>query len=191
MFIHNPEADAALRGATELRSEGLLNDAIEQLIHFERLAAAGKVDYTVASFLRLPMYLQEAGRRDEAWEKFYKLLKHGYPNRSKIADIWLFERSTIYDKMRLFLQRDGNNLLAVHFGILSYAHSLSALRAQSRGQELEASQAPEKMAALVDRLLRKAKRTDLHGATLECLMAFIQRGYNLGFIEAESAKLFS
>ena len=66
------------------------------------------------------MYLQEAGRRDEAWGEFNAMLAGHYPLDMRdpaFAPLW---QSQIYDKMRLFLQREKKNDKAVSFGILSY-----------------------------------------------------------------------
>jgi hypothetical protein len=137
------------------------------------------------------MYLQVAGRREEAWEQFYKLLKEGYPKQLLDDDVRLAQKSAIYDKMRLFLQRDKNPLLAVHFGILSYAAWLAALFKQSRIDELLKEQSPENMRLKLDSLLAKAKRPDLQKPLNEALLQFIQLGYDLKLIEAESHRLIA
>ena len=188
-FANNPKADAALRRATELKQAGRINEAIEELGNFHLHAEAGNASYPVESFLRLPMYLQAAGRREEAWEQFYKLLKEGYPKQLTDAGVRLAEKSAIYDKMRLFLQRDKNPLLAAHFGVLCYAAWLAALFKQSRMDELVKEQSPEKMRLKLGSLLAKAKRFDLQEFLVNALLQFIQRGYDLKFIEAESRRL--
>ena len=188
-FATNPKADAALRRATELKQAGRISEAIEELINFQRHAKAGNVLYPVESYLRLPMYLQAAGRRDEAWEQFYQLLKEGYPKQLPNEGVRLAEKSAIYDKMRLFLQRDKNPLLAVHFGVLCYASWLAALFKQSRLDELVKEQSPEKMQLKLDGLLAKAKRPDLRESLNDALLQFIQLGYDLNFIDAESQRL--
>src|ERR1035438_1581708 len=188
-FPSNPKADAALRRATELRSAGRINEAIAELASFHRHAEDGSVSYPVESFLRLPMYLQLAGRREEAWDQFYKLLKEGYPKQPPDAGVRMAQKSAIYDKMRLFLQRDKNPLLAVHFGILSYAAWLAALFKQSRIDELLKEQSPKNMRLKLDSLLAKAKRPDLQESLNDALLQFIQLGYDLKFIEAESHRL--
>ena len=190
-FASNPKADAALRQATELKQAGRINEAIKELENFHHCAEAGNAIYSVESFLRLPMYLQAAGRREEAWEQFYKLLKDGYPKQLPDAGVRLAEKSAVYDKMRLFLQRDKNSLLAVHFGVLCYAAWLAALFKQSRKEELIKEQSPKKMLLKIDGLLAKAKRPDLRETLNNALLQFIQLGYDLKFIEAESHRLVS
>jgi len=191
MFEKNDDASASLRLATELKNSGKLNEAVTELGKFQRLVASGKVAYPVACFLRLPMYLQVAGRRDEAWAEFYRLLKHGYPNRLNDAGVWLYEKSEIYGKMRLFLERDGNAFLAVHFAIMSYGHELAALSAQKRREDLAKCAAPENAALLLASLLRKAKRPDFQETGEQILAEFIRRRYDLDFLESESGRLFA
>ena len=188
-FAANPKADAALRRATEFKRTGRISEAIEELIDFQRHAKAGNALYPVESYLRLPMYLQAAGRREEAWEQFYQLLKEGYPKQLPDEGVRLAEKSAIYDKMRLFLQRDKNALLAVHFGILCYASWLAALFKQSRFDELVKAQSPETMRLKLDALLAKAKRPDLREPLNNALLQFIQLGYDLNFLDAESQRL--
>lgn len=189
IFPRNPQADAALKRATELKNENI-NQAIEQLRGFQIHAASGQVIYPVECFLRLPLYLQTAGRRDEAWEEFYQLLKNGCPNEPADLDIRLISKSTIYDKMRLFLQRDKNHLLAVHFGVLSYASWLAALFHQSgRRDELIKAQSPENMRSVFEKLLSKAGRPEWNESLVSAMRQFIQLGYLMEFIEKESRKI--
>lgn len=68
-------------------------------------------DHGIQVFLRLPCYLQQAGKPDEAWRQFNHLLTNGYPNMQKDERHWLQMKSVVYDKMRLFLQREKKNLL--------------------------------------------------------------------------------
>src|ERR1700677_249632 len=101
--IHSSKDDAStvLKLATSLKNSGRIDDAVSELRRFSLLVAQGKTIFPIDCFLRLPLYLQEAGRRDEAWEEFYKLIKHGYPNRMDDDGVWLYEKGLIYDKMRL------------------------------------------------------------------------------------------
>lgn len=120
-FPANPAADEALKRASLLKKQGDIHSAVDEIKAFRKYAAQGNVNYTMRSFLRLPLYLQAAQRREEAWEEFYHLLENGYPNQAPDeANLWT-ERSEVYDKMRLFLQRDQQVQLSFYFHILSMA----------------------------------------------------------------------
>ena len=109
-----------LKQATAKKKSGDLDAAILLLREaYVEIAQTGAIEKP-ATFLRLPMYLQEAGRRDEAWGEFNAMLAGHYPLDMRdpaFAPLW---QSQIYDKMRLFLQREKKNDKAVSFGILSY-----------------------------------------------------------------------
>ncbi|MBU1339480.1 MAG: hypothetical protein KKD56_10475, partial [Acidobacteria bacterium] len=49
--------------------------------------------------LRLPMYLQLAGRNDEAWDEL---------NRLNVQYVDQFSQPVIANQMRVFLQKEGN-----------------------------------------------------------------------------------
>lgn len=123
-FPRNRKAEVSLKRATAFKNAGKLPEAIDELRAFRRHAEKGKVSFPVESYLRLPLYLQSAGRREEAWKEFYRLLEEGYPNQINVEGCIWAERSTVYDKMRLFLQRDEQPRLAFYFGTLSLASSL-------------------------------------------------------------------
>ena len=96
-----------------------LREAYTQIAHTD-------VDYTVATFLRLPMYLQKASRRDEAWREFNRLLTDGYPNMPEGDTNWCYMESAVYDKMRLFLQREKRLVESVRYGVLSLISNIRA-----------------------------------------------------------------
>ena len=60
------------------------------------------------NYLRLPAYLQLAGRNDEAWRWFNKLTCGELPYREQSNELAfrLDWRSLVSDKMRLFLERE-------------------------------------------------------------------------------------
>ncbi|WP_329007129.1 hypothetical protein [Pseudomonas aeruginosa] len=73
----SPEKEEAARlgrEATALKSSGNLGGAIRCLQEVKRLMGSNPRGYTAQQWLRLPLYLQEAGRFDEAMEEFQELL---------------------------------------------------------------------------------------------------------------------
>src|SRR5262245_45794184 len=100
--------DALLRAATAKKDEGQIDTAIQLLRQAYQLIALSSIQYPVETFLRLPLYLQRAGKADEAWAELNKLLTNGYPNQPASQQLLPMDHYVIYDKMRLFLQREGN-----------------------------------------------------------------------------------
>jgi hypothetical protein len=76
-----------LREATAKKKGGDMEGATKLLR--EAYVAISKVStiYSIDTFLRLPLYLQEAGRSDEAWREFNRLLTEGYPNQIESASL--------------------------------------------------------------------------------------------------------
>lgn len=89
-----------LKKATSLKNSGDIESAIKEL---EKLfSLSDPYDYNgvpMSSYLRYPMYLDSAGRHDEAWREFNKLIEIA------IARSGIVELSEIYDKMRLVCYR--------------------------------------------------------------------------------------
>lgn len=84
-------------------------------------------DQGIDIFLRLPRYLQEGGRADEGWREFNHLLTGGYPNMPHGDHAWHCMESAVYDKMRLFLQREKRFTEAVTLGVLSVIYDIKAM----------------------------------------------------------------
>jgi tetratricopeptide (TPR) repeat protein len=95
-----------LKQATARKQAGDLDRAVELLREAYKQIEQGNIGYPVDTFLRLPLYLQQAGRTDEAWQEFNLLLKRAQANEISSPEVAPMECSTIYDKMRLFLQRE-------------------------------------------------------------------------------------
>lgn len=121
-------------------------------------AAQTNVDFGIHVFLRLPRYLQEAGRPDEAWHEFNELLASGYPNMSTGDALWHFTESAVYDKMRLFLQREKRPSAAVIFGVKSVVWDLKAsLLNDYTSNKADTLRDPARLKAELSKLLRRAK----------------------------------
>ncbi len=92
----------------------------------EQAALSGR-DFGIDVFLRLPRYLQECGRSDEGWREFNNLLTTGYPNMPEGDRNQYYREAAIYDKMRLFLQREKRFATAVTFGAKSIIRYIRAM----------------------------------------------------------------
>ncbi|MBY0525631.1 MAG: hypothetical protein K2R98_19655 [Gemmataceae bacterium] len=131
------KADELLEQAGFRKDAGDLDDAIALLR--EAFAAVGqaKAMFPVETFLRLPMYLHQAGKKKEAWEEFHHLLFKGYPNQSRNVGFLALDRAKIFDKMRLFLEHEGQAQLAAVFGVFSLVCKGINLYREERRRELK------------------------------------------------------
>lgn len=97
--------------ASQLKDSDI-NAAIACLAEAQVIRPTVSCQYPILEYLRLPVFLQQAGRMAEAEEEFKKLLN-------------LFncghEHAKIYDKMRLTYQREKWFDEAIKFGVMSLA----------------------------------------------------------------------
>lgn len=100
--------------ATKQKKKGDLEGAIETLRKAYKINEANNEGIGNTAFLQLPMYLQAAGKNDEGWNEFNKLLLDGWSADTSLDFYY------IYDKMRLFLQREQRAIEAVPYGVISY-----------------------------------------------------------------------
>ncbi|MBW2673819.1 MAG: hypothetical protein JRD89_10465 [Deltaproteobacteria bacterium] len=147
-----------LKLATSQKREGNLDQAIESLRAAYAEIAKGQTTYTVDTYLRLPLYLQAAGRNDEAWSEFNRLLNDGYPNQLSDFSVQTMEHSEIYNKMRLFLQREGKNDKAVVIGVLSSLARARGLHLQRRKKEYSQFISNSEFESTLTPLLKKAHK---------------------------------
>ena len=126
-----------LKKATSAKKSGNFEEAISLLRKAYKAISKNKLDYGVKPFLRLPLLLQEAGRPEEAWDEFHRLLTKGYPNQSKDPQLVPMNHSEIYDKIRLFLQKEERNDEAIKYGIFSHLSWASGLYLQKRRDEFK------------------------------------------------------
>ncbi len=163
----NPEE--LFKKATNQKKDGDINSAIETLrTAYKQLEKQG-IEYPIKTYLRLPLYLQEAGRNDEAWGEFNKLISKQHDPFMKSMN-----HSIIYDKMRLFLEREGKKLLATRFDILSFVTLALAYKEQDRIEEFKQFQNQEDTNDYIKKILKKIKRSDLEEDLYKTISDFIQ-----------------
>ena len=151
------ESYQLLKDATALKKAGDLEAAISKLREAYAAIERDGEQHNVDPFLRLPAYLQAAGRSDEAWREYNNLIVHGFPNQGNDWSLLTMFHSKIYDKMRLFLQREGKAEQAIVFGVQSLVSWQLGLHLQDRKEELaERADVVKK----IEPLLKKAKRDD-------------------------------
>mgnify|MGYP001617680619 CR=1 FL=1 len=111
---HQIEADELLKEATARKTKKDWDGAIECLRNAYAVLGEDIVNYPIQTALRLPLFLQQAGRLDEAMQEFEGLLNEvdlriakGFNHQTKLVRTMLAhaEYATIYDKMRLACRR--------------------------------------------------------------------------------------
>ncbi len=128
------EAAVFFREATEKHKEGEHLQAIDLFnkgVHIYRSSSAVPSDDIL---VRLPNYLKALGRTHEAWGEYPKIL-NAYDDYKEIIRPMIF--SKVYDKMRLFQQREKNHEMAAVYAALSYVAWHKGLLLQNRHEELE------------------------------------------------------
>lgn len=147
-----------LREATELKRNGSFDRAIETLkAAYKELGKYSSV-FPIEVYLRLPLYLQESGKKDEAWAEFNRLVSWVNSKPRYSPQVTPMELSAIWDKMRLFLQREGKNDYAVQFAVWSYLSWAAGLYIQKRQDELEAYKEEANIQKALRSCLRKADK---------------------------------
>ena len=148
-----------LKEATAKKKIGDFDEAIALLRKAYKQIEKGTITYSVDTFLRLPLYLQCAGRNDEAWKEFNLLIINGHSGLIMSKEMLPMHNSKIYDKMRLFLQREKKFDKSIKFGILSHLSWCDGLYQQGRKKELKKSLSEEAIKKILQPLLKKAKKT--------------------------------
>ena len=180
-----------LKQATAKKKAGDLESAIKLLRDAYKKSGKGEIGVGIKDYLRLPAYLQEAGRNDEAWQELNNLLTKGYPQQSNDPRIVPIDHSAIYDAMRLFLQREGKNESAVRFGILSYICWGISLYRQSESKDedryfiierkdrFKKDFSRENIELTVSKLLKKAKKEELVDKVSAIIEEYIKKLPNI------------
>lgn len=179
--LFRKDPDEFLREATAKKKAGDMDGAIECLRKAYKEIAKTSINYTVPTFLRLPLYLQHAKRNDEAWSEFNNLIANGHPNQMRTRELLPMDHSQIYDKMRLFLQREKQSKKAVKFGVFSCLSWAQGLYYQNRNEEFEQYISRQSIDRLLENLLKKAKRLDEKSNLLEVIMENIEDLPSIGY----------
>ena len=163
-----------LREATSKKKAGDMDSAIKSLREAYKIISKTSINYTIDTYLRLPLYLQQAGKNDEAWSEFNRLLAEGYPNQMKIRELIPMDQSAIYDKMRLFLQREKKPRESVKFGVFSHLSWALGLHYQERKKELREHISKASIESMLEGLLKKAKKHEITKELVKVVMSEIK-----------------
>lgn len=115
MFAEDPETDALLRKATACADAKDWDEAIACLEKADNRMQVSPVSYPVETLLKLPLYLQKAGRFDESLAAFERILRETpgriarhFAHRPKAmqAKFVRHEKGVIRDKLVLAKERE-------------------------------------------------------------------------------------
>lgn len=163
------DGDAILKQATAFYNAGNIDEAIKALKKAYSEIEKNEDSYSIEMFIRLPMYLQKAGRVQEAWDELNRLLRdYKFFPQNHTYELKPMAHSTIYDKMRLLLQRNNQSKLAVPYGVASHYSWCLGLYRQERLDELKYCLSRECEIEAFVKLLTKAESTGL----LESLLKY-------------------
>ena len=150
--IHDERADDFFKLATEKKKEKDWEGAIAALNEAYHEISQSSLSYSIEGFIRLPQFLQLAGRSKEAWKKYNELLFNGFPNQSQNRSTSPMERSILFDKMRLHLQREKREPLSEIFSILSIVSWRVGLQRQERFDELAGCSSSDNITMMISTL---------------------------------------
>lgn len=168
------------QAATEKKS-GDIEGAIATLQEAYREISRTSVNYTINPFLKLPLYLQHANHSDAAWREFNRLLVEGYPNQRRTPGSISKDHAIIYDKMRLFLQREQRCRESVKYGIFSHLLWGIGLHHEGRKQELRSHLSKHATKTMLQELLKKIKKEDLSIELYDLLEQQLKTFPNINF----------
>lgn len=170
-----------LKEATKKKNGKDLDGAITCLRTAYKLMAQSNISYPIETYLRLPLYLQQAGHYTESIAEFEKLLSNSpqkiakefsHISKQEQKGLSAMECSTIYDKMRLASQREKQFNYAVYYQILSDANRAVGLKLQKREKELDSFKGREFWTDNIEPLLKKAKKETLAENLIERSIVF-------------------
>ena len=131
-------ADDWLKEAAELKDGDDFEGAIRMLRRAYEEIKRDKALYPIDAFLRLPLYLQQAGKAKDAWQEFTNLLFRGYPNQPKDLALIAQDRAKVFEKMRHFHEREGRADVGEVYGTFSLVCKGIASHKDGRKQEVKA-----------------------------------------------------
>ena len=119
-FVKPIQASAhdLIKIAKKQKKNGDLEGAIETFRKAYQINKEKGEGLAPVAFLQLPMYLQAAGKNDEGWTVFNKLFTDDCFSCFHLN--YKASYYDIYDKMRLFLQREKKMVKAVPYGVVSH-----------------------------------------------------------------------
>lgn len=170
-----------LKEAASRSRAGDFDYAIQVLRSAYRQILKQSERYPIDIYLRLPLYLQRADKAEEAWKVLNRMLVEGYPGQDKHPGAVAMDDSTIYDKMRILLQRENRYQEAVKFGVFSYLLWGIGLYHYRQRSELKSHLSARAIRRELQSLLNKTERQVCCDPILQLIDDYLVRFPRLSF----------
>ena len=174
-------ASELLKEATARHDDKDFDGAVGCLREAYALLADSSTSYPIATYLRLPLYLQKARRLKEAELEFEALLTSTHASIARDdkhltmamrKGFVATERAAIYKAMCTTYKREGDAAKRLLFGLLAHASECAALKYREYYEELASMCDQAKWAATLDKLLKGSEPDSRRPAILDACLAF-------------------
>lgn len=125
-----------LKDATCLKKNGNIDAAINTLRLAYTVIQREGISYGFDVYLRLPKFLLIAGRADEAWSEYNRMLAEGIAGKKPQLEMEYMEHSQLYGAMSLHLRKEGKYFKAAVFNAMSDLAWRKGLISQDRRKKL-------------------------------------------------------
>jgi len=135
--VANKTSGELLKEATQLKKAGDWDGAVEALRQAYKNAKSEGVSYGADTYLRLPKYLYEAGRADEALSEYNRALTEGLDGQAPSKEMAAVNQSQIYGSMAGQLKKEKKFYDAAMYQAASALSWEKGMLAQQRESELD------------------------------------------------------
>ncbi|MEO9477911.1 MULTISPECIES: hypothetical protein [Pseudomonadota] len=134
--VANKTSGELFKEATQLKKAGEWDGAVEALRQAYKNAKSEGVSYGANFYLRLPKYLYEAGRSDEAWSEYNRALTDGLDGQAPSEEMVAVDQSQIYGSMAGQLKKEKKFYDAAVYQVASALSWEKGMLEQQRESEL-------------------------------------------------------
>lgn len=135
--VANKPSGELMKEATQLKKSGDWEGAIKALRQAYTNARSEGVSYGADAYLRLPKYLYEAGRPDEAWTEYNRAITNGLDGQTPSNEMAEVNHSQIYGSMAGQLKKEKKFYDSAIYQAASALSWEKGMLAQKRNSELD------------------------------------------------------
>lgn len=158
--VANKTSGELLKKATLLKRTGDWDGAIQALREAYKSAKSEGVSYGADVYLRLPKYLYEAGRPDEAWSEYNRALTEGLDRANSTKEMAEVNQSLIYGSMAGQLKKEKKFYDAAMYQAVSALSWEKGMLVQKRESELDI----DSLQKTIEQTLKKSSYKEAHDA---------------------------
>lgn len=156
--VVNKTSRELLKEATSLKKSGDIHGAIESLRQAYQASKSEGVTFSADVYLRLPKYLYQAGKPDEAWSEYNRALAQGFNGETPSVEMAEINQSEIYGSMANQLTKEKK---FYHAAVFQAASSL----AWQRGMLIQHRKSELDVAALQNTIKKTLEKSDQKNAS--------------------------